>query len=114
MANNELILQKLLKVAENQQKAIRKLAQTNLSTPDKNGHIAMIDYINNGLIAVVAANSGLSGVHSEVKVNPDDTFMAYITGVPAKRREAFGRVLAAQIKAQKPELDGKFSYFFQE
>jgi hypothetical protein len=125
MDRQTLVLQKLLKVAETQQQAIKKIAQEVLSAPSVAEHHPLIDYINNGLIAVAAANLGIPGVGSEVKVNSPapavgninqggETYTAYITGVPEKRRDAFAKVLSAQLKLQKPELDGKFSYFFKD
>lgn len=115
MYNKEkIILTKLLRIAENQQKIIIKLAQA------AEGHDPMIDYINNGLIAVVAANMGLANVTADTSRHEGtppaslggqfvgkkpDTFISNVTGVPSDKQPAFSNAVEVQRKLQKPELD---------
>jgi len=128
MSKNTLILQKLVKIAADKQKILQKLAEKKMADPE------IINYINNGLIAVVAANLGLQGVTSTVTYSqapdpmvvtgPDDPdtissqgsdkYFADIFKVPANKRESFAKAIGDQLQNQKPELLGRFSYWFKE
>jgi hypothetical protein len=120
----KLILTKLVKVASDQQKVLIRLAQL------AEGHDAVIDYLNKGLISVVAANLGVPNVHSEITKLPGQaggvgtrpdinnptaaaTYLARIYGVPEKQWQAFGAALHAQLTQQKPELATNFTYTFE-
>lgn len=127
-AKDYFILQKLVKIAVNKQRILEKLAEKKVADPET------IDYINNRLIAVVAANLGLANVKSQVTYNPppdpmvvtspgdpgkvstqeSDKYYADIFGVPANKRESFAKAIGAQLQSQKPELLGRFSYWFKE
>lgn len=116
----KLIIGKLLKIAENQQKILQRLAQTQVHDP-------IIDYINNRLIAVVAANMGIPNVLANTTkqegtppaassngiFNPQQpsTYVSNITGVPTDKQQAFSKATMAQLNAQKPEV--KFTLFFK-
>jgi len=125
MDKEQLIIQKLFRIAQNQQKILEKLAQTSENQQE------MINYINNGLVAIVAANLGLANVKSNVtfippmvvtgpndpgKVSEADKgkYFADIFGVPANKRESFAKAIGIQLQNQKPELLGRFSYWFKE
>lgn len=122
------IIQKLVKIAVNKQRILEKLAAEQQEQQE------VIDYINNRLIAVVAANVGLPNVKSTVTYKkPDDPmvvtgpgdpgklsepdpgkYFADIFGVPANKRESFAKAIGIQLQNQKPELLGRFSYWFKE
>jgi hypothetical protein len=128
MSKNTLILRKLVKIAVNKQRILAKLAEKKAADPET------IDYIQNRLIAVVAVNLGLSNVNSKVTYNPppdpmvvttpgepgkvstqeSDKYFADIFGVPANKRESFAKAIGVQLQSQKPELLGRFSYWFKE
>lgn len=117
MNNKEkLVISKLLKIAENQQKIIIRLAQEVDA-----GHDPEIDYINNRLIAVVAANLGLQNVSSDTSriagtppagssdghfnEKQPDHFVSNVSGVPADKQQHFTQAVGAQVQAQKPGLN---------
>lgn len=123
MNNKEkLVISKLLKIAENQQKIITKLAQT------VEGHDPVIDYINNRLVAVIAANLGLQGVTAETAIisglpaNADTDgsyhqqesphYNTHVAGVPEPKRPEFSQAFMKQLSIQKPNLTDKVSLFF--
>jgi hypothetical protein len=129
MSNDIYILRRLAKIATNKQIILEKLAQA------KEEQQKTIDYINNGLIAVVAANLGLQHVSSKVTYQPapdpmvittpdepgtfsstkqSDKYFADIFGIPANKRESFAKAVGLQLQSQKPELLGRFSYWFKE
>lgn len=128
MDKEQLIIQKLFRIAQNQQKILEKLAQVAENQQE------MIDYINNRLVAVVAGNLGLQNVKAQttyspprmppVVTTPNDPgtvgaaepgkYFADIFGVPVNKRESFAKAIGIQLQNQKPELLGRFSYWFKE
>jgi hypothetical protein len=113
MSNKEkLILSKLVKIASDQQKVLTRLAQaTEHQDP-------VVNYLNNGLIAIVASNLGLTNVHSLISVTPGilgagSSYVAQISGVPANKYQLFGKALTTQLDQQKPELTTNFTYTFE-
>ena len=109
----KLIIGKLLKIAENQQKILQRLAQTQVHDP-------IIDYINNRLIAVVAANmhipnvlanttkqegaGPMAGSNMDYSPKLPDQYYSHITGVPLQQQSAFSKATMTQLKMQKPEV----------
>lgn len=122
MSNEKVILAKLLKIAQNQQKILEKLAQT---AP---GHDPTIDYITHSLVPTVAVNMALNGVSVFVRIldavpaGGDSTgqfvhkqpsrFAAEISGVPADKQQAFATAMMKQLQLQKPALASVFTYSF--
>lgn len=113
--NQKLIIAKLLKIAENQQKVIQKLAQ---SLQDPN-----VAYLQRAW-QTATVNSGVpQSATPEVTVNPGsfqgniqvgETYTVNATGVPQSNvlRQKLIDTFKTQVKAQKPNLDGKVSVMF--
>jgi len=124
--NEKLVLSKLAGVLSAQQKIITKLAQ---ATSDQSRD-PIIDYITHNLIPVVAANMLLPNVKVRVSKTPKvpagstnngtfvneqpEGYLAYITGVPANKRELFINTMNNQVSKQKPDLAGNLSTFFED
>lgn len=125
MNKEELILQKLVKIAANQQKILQKLAQVAPPTEKRDENI---DYITHNLVPIVASNLALKGVSVVVDMLPGTpaggdalggyvaeqsfTYYAKISGVPKEKEKQFADAMVRQITAQKPELAKIFSYTF--
>lgn len=116
--NEKEIITKLLAIAATQQKIIHKLAQTtpaadpNLSYLER---IAMSVATNTGLrtpiSAFVKANTG----SNEGDATIESTYNVIISGMEASdnaTKEKFITNYKNQVKAQKPELDGKVNIIF--
>lgn len=126
MSKEKLILSKLLKIAENQQKILQKLAQV---APPEEKRDENIDYITHQLVPITASNLGLQGVTAVVDVLPSTpsggsatgsfveeqphTYYAKISGVPKPKEKIFADAMVRQLTAQKPELVKIFSYSFE-
>jgi hypothetical protein len=128
MNNEAHILAKLLKIAENQQKIIAKLAQTVAENPS--GSVSAppqqdpnIEYIMSG-IPVAAANSGINNVVvMKVDKHPSapsdsggvmaETYMAHIKANPGKYGDAFKQTWEKQLATQKPDLVGRVGFIFE-
>lgn len=125
MSKEKLILSKLLKIAENQQKILERLAQT--APPDERRD-ENIDHITHNLVPIVASNLGLQGVTVTVDIQPGvpsggsatgsfvaeqpHTYYAKISGVPKPKEKQFADSMVKMIQLQKPELAKMFSYTF--
>lgn len=128
MNNEKHILAKLLKIAQNQQKIITKLAQTiaenpsgNVSTPPQQD--PNIEYIMSG-IPVAAVNAGITNVvvtkvdkhpsaSSDSGATMNETYMAHIQANPGKHGEAFKQIWEKQLATQKPDLVGRVGFIFE-
>lgn len=129
MNNKEkLVISKLLKIAENQQKIIQRLAQTVAENPS--GDLASspqgdptIAYLM-GAIPVAAANAGINNVvvtkvdkHKSAPTGSGavmaDTYTAQIQGITGKQGDLFKQMWDKQLAAQKPDLVGRVGFFFQ-
>lgn len=109
--SDKKIIEKLLKIASNQQKIIEKLAQA--IQPTVVDPLAL--YLKKGLAQVAGLNMGLNDVNVlEVDKTPEGTYMMHITGVPVPKRQNFVQVMMKQLTTQKPELEGKVGYIFAD
>jgi enolase len=125
MSNEKAIIAKLLDIAKKQQQAIHKLAQAqglsapSVSTPDPN-----LAYLKTA-VSAAATNSGVTvPIGADVtstagaqqgNIAIEGTYTVNVRGmaqVDEKTKENFLKTYKNQIKAQKPELDGKVSIFF--
>jgi hypothetical protein len=128
----EQLLAKLLKIAEKQQKAIEKIAQTVAENPS--GELAVpgphptqdptIEYLMRA-IPTAAANVGINNVvvmkvdkHpsalSDSGATMEDTYVAQIKGIPGKLGDTFKQTWDKQLAAQKPDLVGRVGFFFAD
>jgi len=124
MSNEKEIITKLLAIAKNQQKVIHKLAQAQgLATVpvEADPNLAYLERA----VMVAATNAGIKvPVGASVKSNAgskqdgiivEGTYSVNVRGmsqVDEKAKENFLQTYKNQIKAQKPELDGKVSILF--
>lgn len=122
MSNEKEIIEKLLAIAKNQQKVIYKLAQAQgLATVPVDPNLAYLK----GAVDAAVTNAGVKVPYSAyVKANTgsvqngaaiDETYTVTISGmnkVDEKTKESFLNTYKNQIKAQRPELDGKVSILF--
>lgn len=116
-------LKKVLAVLQKQQVILKKLAQT---TPpenvEENKNYLKTTWLTAGLNSGISqmSNPNVSytppadvGYEDGSTVNVAGNYM--VSGpIPANLREKFNQTFQAQIKAQKPELDGKVSAIFQD
>ena len=93
--SEKLILDKLIKIANNQQKILAKLAQA----VDPN-----LDYLKRAA-QVAALNSGFSVTNVEVS-GTSAKYNIIVSGAPKdnKTRQKFLDTLIKQVNSQKPEL----------
>lgn len=113
-----LIIGKLVKIAQKQQSTLIKIAQAATGTQ---ADPEVVRYLKSAW-QTAALNSGVA-----TAATPDVTFIPSSTNadqvtlgesytlkgeIPASNRDTFSRNLQNQIKAQKPELDGKVSTIF--
>lgn len=107
---------KLLKVAESQQKILQKLAQIAVQDPN-------IDYlkrawqtaaVNSGAGQSVTPTIEATPGRTEGDVHIGETYTVYAADVPANNdlRRKLLDTFKAQIKSQKPDLDGKVGVIF--
>ena len=110
MTTDKKIIEKLLKIASNQQKVIEKLAQ--MIQPEPAMDLNAL-YLKKSLAQVVGLNMGLNNVTvPEVETLSDGRYTVHIAGVPGNKRNHFGEMLMTQLKLQKPELANKITYLF--
>lgn len=120
---DELIIQKLIKIADKQQQIIKALAQAVQQADPE-----VVAYLKRA-IPVAASQPGIearasvtdvtfSPGHTEPGTQPGSNtnvhgnYMADISGIPAPKRDAFAKIWQNQLQAQKPELSGIVSYRF--
>jgi hypothetical protein len=124
----KLVISKLLKIAENQQKIIMKLAQGVTENPSEGAPASPqtdpnIAYLM-GAIPVAAANAGINNVvvtkvdkHDSAPTDTgavmSDTYTAQIQGITGKQGDLFKQTWDKQLAAQKPDLVGRVGFFFQ-
>jgi hypothetical protein len=108
------VIQKLIKILGNQQRILTKLAQAQDPAIQYLREAAQVAGANSqppmSVIANVTANPG----SQEGNVTVEGSYTASITGVPEdnKAKQSFMDTFKRQIKAQKPELDGRVSIIF--
>lgn len=118
MNKEKQALNKLLKIAENQQKIIEKLALM-IDHPKED---KTIEYLMSA-IPVAAANAGINnvvvskvdkhqgGTTGAGAVMPE-TYTAQINGISGKQGESFKATWDKQLATQKPDLVGRVGFFF--
>jgi hypothetical protein len=115
--NEKEIIVKLLAIASTQQKIIHKLAQTSPADPNLSylERVAASAATNTGLrtpiSAFVKANIGTN----EGDATIESTYNVIISGMETSdnpTKEKFMTNYKNQVKAQKPELDGKINIIF--
>jgi hypothetical protein len=123
MNNEKEIIAKLFVIAKNQQKVIHKLAQ-NLSAAPASDTDPNLSYLKSAVDAAATNASIRVPIGADVKFNAgskqdgvaiEGTYSVSIRGMAQsdeKTKENFLRIYKNQIKAQKPNLDGKVSIFF--
>lgn len=114
------IIEKLIKIAETQQKVIQKLAAMVDEHPKEDPEIAYLM----SAIPVAAANAGINNVvvtkvdkHKSAPTGSGavmaDTYTAQIQGISGKQGDLFKQTWDKQLAAQKPDLVGRVGFFFQ-
>jgi uncharacterized protein YdhG (YjbR/CyaY superfamily) len=115
--NQNKIIEKLVKIAETQQKVLAKLAQK--TDPKVQENISLLQRAWQS----AALNSGVTQVQTpNVSYNPskqvDDTILedSYIVSgkIPADKRNAMDTNIHKQVKLQKPELAEKVSFIYED
>jgi hypothetical protein len=119
----------LLKIAEKQQRIIKKLAQTvaenpsgELSTVTKPQTDPNVDFIMTAIPAA-AVNAGINNVVvTKVDTNKSaptgsgymsQTYLAHIMANPGKRGDAFKQLWEKQLATQRPDLVGRVGFIFE-
>lgn len=117
----KLIIEKLLALANKQQKVLTKLAQANMQrAEDVEGNTK---YLQRAWLTTVVNTGAFQGRTPDVKYTPstnandgvviEGNYM--VSGeVPVQYREKFERQFRSIIDSQKPELDGKVSVMFTD
>lgn len=116
--NEKEIITKLLAIAATQQKIIHKLAQA-IPGDDPNlgylervaGNVATNIGLRSPVSAFVKANAG----SNEGDATIDMTYNVIVSGMESSdnaTREKFISTYKNQVRAQKPELDGKVNLIF--
>lgn len=120
MSNEKEIIKKLLTIANNQQKIIRKIAATvGLPSTDP-----MLDYLERA-VDTAATNAGIPfPVGAEVESTPgsmrdnikiEGTYRVSVRGfdkADEKTKQKFLQTYLNQVKTQKPELANRVGVFF--
>jgi hypothetical protein len=118
----KVIITKLLKIASKQQKVIHKLAQAQPLA--QVGFDPNEEYLKNA-ISAAAANAGVktpisafvrstAGSQNDT-TKVEGTYTVMVSGMDQadnNLKQNFMNIYKAQIKSQKPELDGKVSVLF--
>jgi hypothetical protein len=117
--SEKLIITKLFKIAEKQQKIIHKLAQMQSPTDMTKAYLKRtvdVAATNAGIkVPVGATVSFTPGIQTEDNVKLDGTYTVMVTGMNASNeatKQTFLKVFKDQVHAQKPELDSKVSVLF--
>ena len=110
------IIEKLLSLAEKQQKILTKLAQAAQEDIEGNkAYLASAWQTAGANMGVPTSNPTVEYKEPEPGSDPGVTLGSsyVVTGpIPANARNKFVTTFKAQISAQKPELDGKVSTIF--
>lgn len=121
MDKDALIIQKLFKIAKNQQKILEKLAQSTNLTVKYLKDAAGVAALNTGIVAnniEVTTSQGMSGTTSGSNqlISVPESYIISFKGAPknSKIRQKFIDTLAVQIQAQKPEISGHYSIQFED
>jgi len=118
-SKEKLIIQKLLAIAEKQQKVLTKLAQAGEDVEANKAYLKQAWQtagLNTGISemwtpTVEFTPGGPSSTDPGVTL--DGNYV--VTGaVPVTQREKFLRTFKAQVASQKPDLDGKVSTIFKD
>lgn len=109
--HNKIILNKLIKIAKNQQKILQKLSEHIEPLPPVDPNIAFIQLA----WQVAAVNSGVVQVATPKvsKSESDATYKLHASNIPEKLKDMVLGAFKKQIQIQKPELTDKVSFKFQ-
>ncbi len=119
----ELIINKLFKIASNQQKILSKFAQlSNKASPEEAYLYRAVQTAgaNIGLtLTKINVSSSPEAMLSTPLSNPDvttvpKTYTVHVGGVPKDKRQKFNDTFRNQVRSQKPELDKSLSVFFDD
>jgi hypothetical protein len=112
------IISKLLKIAENQQKILSKLAQVSQEDVEGNKTYLKSTWQTAGLNSGITAMKDPYVQYTPGTTDPSGTITGSnytLTGeIPVNKREQFLNTFKTQIKTQKPDLEGKVSTIFKD
>ncbi len=121
-STEHLIIKKLIKIFANQQKVLAKIAQLADADEDVEAtkkylqEVWMTAGVNSGLrvetpeVTYVAGSTSNTGNRTIVQSSQYNL----VGAIPASDRQKFSDTFDAQIKSQKPELDGRVGVIFTD
>jgi hypothetical protein len=116
--SEKLIITKLFKIAEKQQKIIHKLAQIQSPTELTKAYLKRtvdVAATNAGVRVPVGGTVSFTAGSQDADIKIDGTYTVMVTGMNQSNettKQNFLKVFKDQVHAQKPELDSKVNILF--